>query len=236
MSGGREGRVRQGAAGRVDADEANHRIANNLTMLASLVRARTAALAGAPAEPSRDDVRALLGDLSARIQAVAALHRLLSRAPEGATEEVDLASYVQEVCAALTRFHGGLAGISLSCACEPCRAGTREALRIALIIGELVTNAVRHAYPAGARGTVKVYCRPRRGGDVVVDVTDEGRGLPPGFEPTRDGGMGFRTIYALAGEIGATVSFFSSGRGLCSRIVLPLRARCADDNHDGAAA
>ena len=78
--------------------------------------------------------------------------------------------------------------------------GTDRAIRLALLVTELVTNAAKHAYPDGRRGRIWVRVTQASVGIASVSVRDEGVGLPPSFDIDKGRGLGMR----LAKGAGAT--------------------------------
>ena len=89
------------------------------------------------------------------------------------------------------------------------------------IIGEVVTNAVKYAHPAGVKGRIDVGCHARPEGAILVQIADDGVGLPEGFDPRRDGGLGMRMVRMRAGQLGANLAFESTSMGLTVRLLIP---------------
>ena len=203
--------------------EANHRIANNLAMIAGLVRLHASNVTSGRADIfSRRDVRGLLDEIGSRIETVGRLHRLLSNPSAEGT--IDLAVHLEETCDTLvaTLPHDE---ISLSFrASGPCMVAPDTAGPIGLVVAELITNAVKHAHPAGAPGKILVRCGPGLGGGIFVDVEDDGVGLPEDFDPWKDGGLGFRVVRNLAYQLGARLAFDMDGLGLKVKLIVPAAA------------
>ena len=78
-----------------------------------------------------------------------------------------------------------------------------RALSYGFIVTELVINAVKYAHPAGAPGRIDVRRRAAGRDAIVLSVTDDGVGLPEGFDPEIDGGLGFRSVHSMARRLGA---------------------------------
>ena len=180
--------------------EANHRIANNLTLIASMVRLQASEVAKAGRPLSAEDVRRMLEEVGERIQTVGRLHRMLAQA--SGTAPLELNAYLLDIAEAAI---GSMA-----------MAGEMFLSR------ELVTNAVKYAHPSGVAGKISVGCHPRPEGAVLIKVTDDGVGLPDGFDPRRDGGLGMRMVRALADQLGASLTFDAAdGVGLTVRLLVP---------------
>jgi len=201
--------------------EANHRIANNLAMIAGLVRLHASDVKAARQENfTRTDVRQLLDEIGSRIETVGRLHRLLSNTRSDGV--VNMADHLRETCEALVASMSDERAIALSfCAIGNCAVDPDNAGPVALIVSELVTNSIKHAHPAGAPGKILVRCGPGLAGGIYVEVEDDGVGLPDGFDPWKDGGLGFRVVRNLAYQLGARLAFDMDGLGLKARLIVP---------------
>ena len=103
--------------------------------------------------------------------------------------------------------------------------GTENIVPIALIVSEMVTNAVKYAHPAGVAGRIDVGCQ-RDGNSIIVEVADDGVGLPENFDVLEGGELGFRIVRALAGQLDARPIFDSDTLGLRFLLLLPAPADC----------
>jgi len=203
--------------------EANHRISNNLALLASSISMRASRIARHPHEMDGDEVAALLYETSARIVTVGQLHRLLSKHPQAA--RLDLKKSLRELCETLVSTLSGPERTELIwTATGECGVATAHALPICLIVTETVTNSLKYAHPSGVKGLLLVGCYREPDGSLVVEVADDGVGLPEGFDLKADGGIGSRTVHLLAQQIGAEVRFASPPIGLSFRLRLPAGA------------
>jgi two-component sensor histidine kinase len=199
--------------------EAHHRIANNLTVIASFVRLEASGLAERPEALSRAEARALLVGVEARIETVARIHRALSANP--ADQRIDLADYLVSTCEALSQSIALDGDTVLDCRADACETEADQAALVGLIVNELVINAVKYAHPAGAPGRIDVGCAASKSGQLIVSVSDDGVGLPEGFTPESDGGLGLRIVRSLGSQLNARVDFTSSPLGLEVRLTLP---------------
>ena len=92
---------------------------------------------------------------------------------------------------------------------------------LTLIFCEILTNALKYAHPAGAPARMTLVCESHPDSTLVVSVSDDGVGLPEGFNPMKDGGIGFQIIRALTSEIGAMLDVRSDDLGVTFNIVVP---------------
>jgi two-component sensor histidine kinase len=201
--------------------EANHRIANNLSVIAGLVRLHASDAAARPDRQfSGAEVRDLLSEIGSRIDTVGKLHRLLSGSPTG--EPLDLADYIADTAQTLVSSMANGDRVSLSCrGARGCKLDPDQAAPIALIVSELITNALKHAHPANAPGKIAVRCGAGLGHAVFVEVEDDGVGLPEDFDPQTDGGLGFQVIRGLARQLDARLIFDTEALGLRVGVIVP---------------
>jgi two-component sensor histidine kinase len=205
------------------AKEADHRIANSLALIASYIRLQAARVAEHAAGYSPDEVNVLLTGMAYRIDAVGQVHKVLSTAPQEA--EIDLGEHLQEMCSAMLPLVSSMGPTELCC--NPgrgCLVPAENIVPIALIVSEMVTNAIKYAHPAGVAGRIDVGCR-RDGGRIIVEVTDDGVGLPENFDVLDGGGLGFNMVRALASQLDALPVFDSDTLGLRFLLLLPQRVQ-----------
>jgi len=204
------------------AREMSHRVKNSLAIVASLLALQARA---AEAEPA---VQAALTDARTRVEAIAGVHDQLWRQGdgdgngEGVPGELDLAPFLETLVANLA---GGRPDQRLACTAAPHRISADRAIPIGLLVNELVTNALKYAYPPGTHpegGEIRVRAEPRP--DVlVVEVADDGVGLPPGFEVGRASkSLGMRVVGSLTRQLGGQLTTPETPRGACFRLEVPL--------------
>ena len=200
--------------------ECNHRISNNLAILVSGIGLRTADVTRRSRDLAPEEVALILGELSARISTVAWLHRFLASEPDA--ERVDINVHLYELCETLLSALADPARMVLMrTGAGECHVAPRQVVPLSLIVTEAVTNALKYAHPAGVRGTISVGSRLLVNGDLVVEVVDDGVGLPENFDFFADGSQGARTIRALARQLGASAEVASLPMGLSFRVTLP---------------
>lgn len=204
--------------------EANHRIANNLAVIAGLVRLHAANVSASGETLRRQDVEAMLDEISTRIDTVGRLHRLLSNLEPGGL--IDLGDHLRHTCEAIVESLSRRNRVTLSCRRDaPCLLGPDQAAPVALIVSELVTNAIKYAHPTGVPGRILVRSGKSLAGSIYVDVEDDGVGLPEGFDPWSGGGLGFRVVHGLSQQLGAKLIFDAEGIGLKVRLIVPAAER-----------
>ena len=169
-------------------DELNHRVKNNLSIVAGLL---TLQGKGAPAE-----VREHLEAAVSRVHAIAELHAELYRSR--GHELVEMDHYLADLVSRLSR---SLAEdrIKLVVECDPLQMELDLAVQLGLVINELVTNALKYAYPAPVEGVVviKLAEKPET---ICLTVSDGGEGLPPPEQRRR--GLGSRVVESFVQKWG----------------------------------
>jgi two-component sensor histidine kinase len=152
---------------------------------------------------------------------VGKLHGRLSRL-DG---PVDLADYLQDIAkSAVTGLSfAGRTHLNFDMS-EACVVSARAAPLVGLAVSELVMNAVKFAHPAGVAGELLIACN-RRDDLIVIEVTDDGVGLPEGFDPAVDGQFGLQLLRSLAAQLKARLEFHNTELGLRVRLSLPMDVR-----------
>lgn len=138
---------------------------------------------------------------------------------------VDIGRHLRDLCAALSASSSRAGNFDLSLKTnEICLVRPDQVAAIALIVGEAIVNAIKHAHPTGVAGVIEVHCHRAAGAEIVIDVIDDGVGLPEGFDPDADGGHGFEVMRALSRQLGARIRFTSTSLGLRFRLRSPAKS------------
>jgi two-component sensor histidine kinase len=177
-------------------DDINHRLKNSLHAIAGILAAE-GRRAGEP------DLRVALEDAAGRLRVLARAHERLHLGP-GADDasSVDMPGFLGALCADLQPTLVDLRPVVLRATADSIRLGVARAIPLGLIVNELATNAVRHAFPEDREGTISVRLRRAEKGMLLLEVSDNGVGTASGGA---DGGSGTRLIRALAQQLGGSV-------------------------------
>lgn len=192
--------------------EVNHRVANSLQLITSMVSMQSRLL---PDEAAR----AALKDTERRIQAIAAVHRKLYTTGdvEGVATDEYLAAIVQEL---QETWSNPVSPRSIELEAEALRLETDKAVSLGVIVNELVANACKYAYDEGEEGAVRI--RLKRDGDNAfrLEVEDDGRGI--GDEAPKGTGLGSKLVAAMAGSLQSKLEYDTSHAGCRAVLVAPI--------------
>jgi two-component sensor histidine kinase len=187
--------------------ELYHRVKNNLQLIISLFNLQVRSLADGPA-------RQALLEAAARVRAMALVHERLYQS--GTLTAIALDGYVGELCEQLAGAASApQRGIAVQVDAAPLEAGLDVAVPLGLLLNELVSNSLKHAFPDGRRGRIRVRLARLDGDGACLTVGDDGVGLPPDIAGTSTHTLGLKLVSALSEQ---------------------LHARFTLDNHDGALA
>lgn len=190
--------------------EVNHRVGNSLQLIASLLTLQRNAT-------RNDDVKSALADAHGRVLAVAELHRRLYTSDD--VKQVAVDQYLTTLVEDLRRSaeHNELAQLTIDA--DPVSTPPDQAVAIGVIVNELVTNALKYAYP-GSKGPIRVALRAHNDGLVTVTVEDDGVGVGASNNPTSTG-LGQRIVTAMASKLNGTLEHDRAHDG--TRITVSFR-------------
>lgn len=192
--------------------EVNHRVANSLQMVATLVHLQGRRALGAEA-------KAMLQDVQSRIQAIARIHQQLY---SGASiHEVNMADYIEGMARDLSRTystHSVRRDILVEAESATLPAAT--AVTLGVLINELVSNACKYAYERDEPGQVRITFHTEGTDGYRLRVEDDGVGMGKSMTPSGTG-LGSQIIRSMVLFLGARLEQSSPGLGLCIDIHRP---------------
>jgi two-component sensor histidine kinase len=192
LKGERDRLTRSLAEKEILIQEVHHRVKNNLAVIASLLRLQATALAD-------DRLSSALRDSQNRVESMALIHEQLYANAD--LREVDLAQHASLLAGSLFHSYGiDAARISWRVALEPLRLGVDQAIPLGLIMNELVSNALKHAFPDGRSGELVIE-GGRDGRLIYLTVRDNGIGVRPGVERVRPNSLGMQIIQVLTRQL-----------------------------------
>jgi two-component sensor histidine kinase len=193
--------------------ELDHRVKNNLQLISSLMQMQ--------ARRSTDpQVRLALESMIERLNAVATVHRRLFQSED--VERFDLSEFVRDLIADLAG-HAHRPELSFVCDLAHVRVPASQAASLALLISELMTNALRHAFPAGRAGRVTVTLI-KNNAELRIEIADDGVGIrsPHPGAAGEINGFGLTIVELLGRQLQARITREDARPGVRTQIVLPL--------------
>ena len=180
--------------------EVYHRVKNNLQIVDSLLTMQARRL-GDP------EAKAALENLRGRVYALGLVHHQLMGSKD--LETFDIAPFLEELSRHLLEGAGG-SGISLSVRAAPLRVGLDFAIPLGLLVTELVTNSMKHAFAGGA-GAIEVALEEAEAGEVVLRVVDNGVGYDPEAAAAAAPWVGGAIIEGLVKQLRGTLAITTDG-------------------------
>jgi PAS domain S-box-containing protein len=192
--------------------ELTHRIKNSLQIIGSMVSLEAR-------NQKSGEGKAALERVSHRIAALGSLYSVLGET--NSVEAVDAASYLEALCRDLIESVQKENGTSIALKTDIARESlpVDRAIPLGLIVNELVTNAVKYAFPGEPKGTIAVTLN-RFTGELRLTVADDGQGADP---QRADSGLGSRLVDSFARQLGGHVERVSNSKGTTVCLILPLR-------------
>ena len=175
--------------------EIHHRVKNNLQVISSLMNLQLRSITDPP-------TREALQEAQSRVKAISLIHEMLYQSTDYAN--VPFSEYARKLTANVFDVVGVAPGcVSLDLAIDDVALAVNQAIPCGLILNELITNALKHGFPNGRRGTVRVALGKLDTGNLQLSVTDDGVGIPAGLDIRHTKSLGMHLVHTLAEQLGA---------------------------------
>jgi two-component sensor histidine kinase len=189
--------------------EIHHRVKNNIQIISSLLSLQIEHR-GDPA------LRTVLSDVRDRVKSMALVHEQLYRSTNLA--QVDLAEYARRLMTDLFRAHGALASkVKLRLEAHSVNVGVDVAVPYGLILNELATNALKHAFVGRDSGEIVIETRTGPRGEIHLRFADNGVGFPANLDYDKPRSLGLRLVQMLTGQLSGTLQM-QNGAGTDVRL------------------
>ena len=192
--------------------ELQHRVSNNLQVVASLLKMQRRNV-------SDESARAALDVASARLHVVASIQRRLHSLKRQST---DMGHLMRDLLPEVVNSSALSERVTLDFDIEPVIVTGDQAIPLALIIVELVSNAVEHAAREDGLTCLHLTMRSRES-EATIIVQDDGKGLPPDFAPEKSRSLGLRVALQFTEQLGGALLFENVG-GTRATLTIPLDA------------
>ncbi|MEW5736494.1 MAG: PAS domain S-box protein [Thermodesulfobacteriota bacterium] len=184
--------------------EVHHRVKNNMQVISSLLTLQAAQL-------KDESIKRAFTDSQNRIKAMALVHETLYKSENLA--EIDLGLYVNTVARSLFDAYGAAdRNIAFDIEAEGITFGVTYAVPCGMIINELFTNSLKHAFPEGRPGRISFSARAVENGVMEMIIADNGVGIPEGFALNRATTLGIGLVVGLVqNQLGGSIEAHTIG-------------------------
>jgi len=193
--------------------EIHHRVKNNMQVISSLMSLQL----GSSNEPM---IQEALKESQSRIRSMALVHEILYRSDNFAA--VGFRDYLEQLVRQVSHANQK-PNVTMHLDGAPLTLSLDQAIPAGLLMNELLTNAIKHAFPDNAAGSITISTRQMEDGLVELSVADTGKGLPADFDITQSTTLGLRLVSSLSTQLGGTLSV-KSGEGTTFAVQFPLDA------------
>jgi two-component sensor histidine kinase len=187
--------------------ELQHRVSNNLQLVSALLSLQRA-------DVTDERARNALSDAANRLALISRLHRRLH---DPSSSQGDFPLFLRELADDLTAA-AGAQQVECRVSAPPLPLLSEKMVPLALIVAELVSNALEHAFVGRNAGQIDLVVMPVDGDKLCLIISDDGTGLPHGFDITQTQSLGLRLVRLLAQQIGASFDM-RSDRGTEARLL-----------------
>jgi two-component sensor histidine kinase len=192
--------------------EVNHRVANSLALVTAMIRLQMGSI-------KSDEVKEALSETQARIAAIAGMHRSLYTSDDVRQVEMDkyLGTLVNELQGTVPDKQGPVIRLDADCV----SLTSDRAVSVGMIVTELLTNALKYAYPQGVHGEVRVLLSRQKDGKALLAVEDDGVGWKEG-DTVKGTGLGSRIVKSMASTLGSSIDYVERPKGTRVEMVIEL--------------
>ena len=179
--------------------EVHHRVKNNLQIVMSLLNTQSAFL-------TDDAAKSAIGDSQRRMHSIALIHQQLYKSDNVSAIKIyryisELVSYLKDTCdETLVKFEIEVDDIELDVA---------QTIPIGLILNEAITNSLKYAFAQGEKGLIKISLCNTNESHYELTISDNGKGLPEGFEPLNCDSLGMQLLSGLSGDLNGTFNIYN---------------------------
>ena len=175
--------------------EVHHRVKNNLQVISSLLNLQSNNI-------QNQSDKVLFANTEQRVHAMAIVHEKLYQSPDLA--RIDFAEYLQDLTDDLITAYRPAPGVTVSIAADPVFLGVDQAIPCGLIVNELISNALKYAFPEARSGVIEVSLQAENDA-ITLTISDNGIGLPDHIDLQNPDTLGLNLINGLAGQLNGEV-------------------------------
>ncbi len=190
--------------------ELYHRTKNNMQIICSMLQLQSDII-------SNIEIQKIFRELETKIMSMALVHQRLYES--GDLSSLNLKNYLSDLImmirqSYMTEKHR----INLFCKSSDISVSIETAIPLGLVINELLTNAIKYAFTDKNEGTIDINLGLSKQKGIHIEVRDNGRGFPSGFNLDKDSRLGLKTVTSIVEhQLDGDISFRNEG-GLCCKI------------------
>jgi PAS domain S-box-containing protein len=185
--------------------EIHHRVKNNLQVMMSLLDMSRNRARG-------EEAKAMIEEVISKITSMVLIHNKLYLMDD--FKHIDIGDFASTLCANLAQVYAS-PGITQEMDADDILLSIENAMPVGLVLNELISNAFKHAF-VGGKGTIRIVIG-REGSRVRVEISDNGRGLPPEIDPATAKSLGLKLVRDLVEiRLGGTLEISSNGGTLAA--------------------
>ena len=197
-------------------EEVHHRVKNNLQVIHSLLDLQALKI-------KDPDLVAMLRDSQNRIRSMSMIHQTLYQSHDFA--QVEFQQFLGELLPNLMDSYGMVAGhVAMAIEAHHVKLPINEAIPCGLIVNELVSNALKHGFPSGQCGTVRVLMRQDDNHHIELAISNDGLGIPEHQNLERSGSLGLQLVQLLTRQLHGRLDVQRSGP-TCFTLRFPLERK-----------
>ncbi|MEQ8190891.1 MAG: histidine kinase dimerization/phosphoacceptor domain -containing protein [Candidatus Eremiobacterota bacterium] len=192
--------------------EIHHRVKNNLQIISSLIYLQISSI-------EDDTIADILKDSQNRIKSIGLVHEKLYQSENFA--RIDFKRYIYDLSSYLfSSYHIDVNIIKLNIKVRDIYLNINKAIPCGLIINELVTNALKYAFPAGRKGEISIKFHQTNGKKLILEIGDNGAGLPEDINIETSTSLGLKLVVNLAKQIDGDL-YIERETGTIFKIIFP---------------
>lgn len=195
--------------------EIHHRVKNNLQVTSSLLRLQASAIGD-------ESARGMFAETENRIRSMALVHEKLYQS--STLSRIDFGDYIRSLGDLLIHSSGITRDVTLDVSGEGISLDIEKAVPCGLIVNELLSNALKHAFPDGRHGQIHVHLDETEDGAIQVSVRDDGVGLPAAFDATCTDTLGLQLVHALVQQLDGAITIERGHPGARFSFIFPAES------------
>ncbi|WP_048815506.1 sensor histidine kinase [Methanosalsum zhilinae] len=181
--------------------EVHHRVKNNLQVIESLLSMQARKF-------DDESVKAAFSDSQNRVKSMLIAHKILY--DSGDLDNIEISDYIEKLGTSIFKAYNVNENIKLNVNSDSAHLNMDILVPLALIITEIITNSIKHAFPIGNEGAINIIFKKLENDKYLLKVTDDGIGIPDDFDIERSESLGLKLINMLVQQLQGTVNIDNS--------------------------